>query len=114
MTNFEHYTEQIKEMIAEDIAIKKDDGKIEFCCDADCRNCVFHDGKGPCDDKRKRAWLDDEYVEPPVDWSKVPVDTPISVRNSEDQNWEKDTLQSSKMKRSMLLDMAQQVGAPTA
>ena len=35
-------------------------------------------------------WLDEEYEEPPkpeVDWSKVPVDTLVRVRNSEDDKW---------------------------
>ena len=35
-------------------------------------------------------WLDEEYEEPPkpeTDWSKVPVDTLVRVRNSEDDKW---------------------------
>ena len=32
-------------------------------------------------------WLDEEYEEPEVDWSKVPVDTPILVKNKEHENW---------------------------
>lgn len=35
-------------------------------------------------------WLDEEYTEPPkpkVDWSKVPVDTLVRVRDSEDEEW---------------------------
>ena len=35
-------------------------------------------------------WLDEEYVEPPkpeVDWSKVPVDTLVLVRDSEEEPW---------------------------
>lgn len=31
-------------------------------------------------------WLDEEYKEPEVDWSKVPVDTPILVSTNE-QHW---------------------------
>ena len=30
-----------------------------------------------------------EYEEPEVDWSKVEVDTPILVKNSEDEEWRK-------------------------
>ena len=36
-------------------------------------------------------WLDEEYTEPPkpeVDWGKVPVDTLVRVRDSEDEEWE--------------------------
>ena len=35
-------------------------------------------------------WLDEEYIEPPkpeVDWSNVPVDTLVRVRDREDQEW---------------------------
>ena len=35
-------------------------------------------------------WLDEEYIEPPkseVDWSKVPIDTLVRVRNSKNENW---------------------------
>lgn len=35
-------------------------------------------------------WLDEEYEEPPkpeVDWSKVPVDTLVRVRDGEDEEW---------------------------
>ena len=32
-------------------------------------------------------WLDEEYEEPEVDWSKVPVDTLVRVRDREDEDW---------------------------
>lgn len=35
-------------------------------------------------------WLDEEYTEPPkpeVDWSNVPVDTLVRVRDSESKEW---------------------------
>lgn len=35
-------------------------------------------------------WLDEEYEEPPkpeTDWSKVPVDTLVRVRDREEQEW---------------------------
>lgn len=36
-----------------------------------------------------KKWANSEYIEPPIDWSKVAVDTPILVRNSEEEVWEK-------------------------
>lgn len=38
-----------------------------------------------------QMWLEEEYKEPEpeVDWSKVPVDTPILVRDSENHRWRK-------------------------
>ena len=32
-------------------------------------------------------WLDEEYKEPEVDWSNVPVDALVRVRDSEDEDW---------------------------
>lgn len=32
-------------------------------------------------------WLMEDYEEPEVDWNKVKVDTPILVRNAEDEPW---------------------------
>ena len=35
-------------------------------------------------------WLDEEYEEPPkpeADWSNVPVDTLVRVRDAEDEDW---------------------------
>ena len=34
-------------------------------------------------------WLDEEHIEPEVDWSKVAVDTPILVRDAEGESWRK-------------------------
>ena len=34
-------------------------------------------------------WLLEEYKEPEVDWSKVEVDTPILVRRSDNEEWNK-------------------------
>ncbi len=32
-------------------------------------------------------WFNSEYIETEVDWSKVPVDTPILVRDSKNDKW---------------------------
>lgn len=32
-------------------------------------------------------WLDEEYTEPEVNWSKVTVDTPILVKDFENEEW---------------------------
>lgn len=34
-------------------------------------------------------WLNEEYKEPEIDWSKVPVNTKILVRDSENGEWVK-------------------------
>lgn len=48
-----------------------------FCGDIDCHCC----------NTILDLWLDEEYKEPEVDWVKVPVDTLVRVRDSEDEEW---------------------------
>lgn len=52
----------------------------ELCQRDECEACL----------KLFAFWLDEEYEEPPkpeVDWSKVPVDTLVRVRDNEDDEW---------------------------
>ena len=51
-------------------------GKPMPCEDTDCRECDFN---GRCTERKDAVldWLNAEYQEPPVDWSKVPIDTPV-------------------------------------
>lgn len=37
----------------------------------------------------KKKWANSEYIEPPIDWSKVAVDTPILVRDNSFSEWGK-------------------------
>lgn len=88
MTNREKYAEQIIDMAAKDIKITVDKkGRLSDCFSINCKDCAW----SSCDQCRKkfREWLEQEYVEPAVDWSKVAVDTKILVRNSDDEKWKK-------------------------
>jgi hypothetical protein len=93
MTNREKYAEQILDiaLAGGSVAVDKK-GNICRCADVGCSNCIFvktkTDDNRPCK-KRIKEWSEQEYVEPPVDWSKVPVDTKILVRDSEDEEWKK-------------------------
>lgn len=62
-------------------------GEIRGC--GNCPECDFNDGSNIFHCKKARlAWLRAEAdEEPKVDWSKVPVDTPVYVRDREDQDW---------------------------
>ena len=65
----------------------KFDGEIRGC--GNCPECDFNDGSNtfPCKNARL-VWLQAEADgEPKVDWSKVPMDTPVWVRDREDQDW---------------------------
>ena len=55
------------------------------CRECHCGECDFG-GKKDCKPYLEE-WLFSEYEEPEVDWSKVKVDTPILVREDEDEEW---------------------------
>lgn len=84
MTNKEKYGNEIIDAAVNDIGLK--DGKPVSCFQIRCADCGFYDYDFGCNGKAKE-WLNSEYVEPPVDWSKVAVDTPILVRDSEGGKW---------------------------
>lgn len=91
MTNREKFAEQILDIACGGSKIAVDKATLELapCYKIACKDCLFNfSSVGSCKDARKR-WANSEYVEPPVDWSKVAVDTPILVRNSEEDVWEK-------------------------
>lgn len=91
MTNKEKYAKEILDIACtgDNVAISKSENVIVGCKKLKCSNCAFNPhGKGYCNDAIEK-WANSEYVEPPVDWSKVAVDTPILVRNSEEEAWEK-------------------------
>lgn len=83
MTNREKYMDEI-------LAVQhwgNFNGEIRGC--GNCPECDFNDGSNIFHCKKARlAWLRAEAdEEPKVDWSKVPVDTPVYVRDREDQDW---------------------------
>ena len=90
MTNKEKYGNEIIELAARKFGLKN--GKPVLCTETKCKDCDFCEkDSGLCKGSAYnfREWLNSEYVEPPVDWSKVPVDTPILVRDIESDGWER-------------------------
>ena len=47
-------------------------------CQGDCLSC----------EERLKQWLLEEYVEPEIDWLKVPVNTPVMVRDKDNRAWQ--------------------------
>lgn len=88
MLNKEKYADELMDFIINDKSLAYDirTKTIADCAETPCKFCGFF-CKGDCMEKRK-DWLNSEYVEP-TDWNKVPVDTPILVRDHEDYPWEK-------------------------
>ena len=91
MTNREKFAEQILDIACNGNWMAANKATLEpiTCQELPCKDCLFYVlGKG-CDRNEIKKWANSEYVEPPIDWSKVAVDTPILVRNSEEEVWEK-------------------------
>jgi hypothetical protein len=95
MLNREKYAKEIIEIACNGGNIAVVNGKLENCRKAQCNECNFNGGTIRDCDIKTRKWANSEYVEPiepiepPVDWSKVPVDTPIYVRCRSSDEWEK-------------------------
>ena len=96
MTNREKFAERILDIACsgDSIAVNKVTLEPIRCRGTACKECLFNfNGNEFCIDKRKK-WANSEYVEPPIDWSKVAVDTPILVNDSNDHGWVKRYLQN--------------------
>jgi hypothetical protein len=90
MTNREKYAEQILDIAVTGNSIALDKcGILHKCSVLKCGDCTFGD-LGDCQScyEKVKEWSEKEYVEPPVvDWSKVPVDTKVYVRDSDSAYW---------------------------
>lgn len=85
MTNYEKNKTQLDMYAVADVPWGVDkDGKVCDCYGNSCEDCVF--GETLCPWERLK-WMQEEYKEPEVDWSKVEVDTPILVKNSKKAKW---------------------------
>lgn len=82
MKNREKYAEEIKKNKISHFCsnfIKPYILKSNNCDGMTCEQCRM----------LQLLWLEEEYTEPEVDWSKIAVDTPILVRDYEDDYWHK-------------------------
>ena len=90
MTNKEKYGNKIIELAIDEGVLALKNGEPAPCAKIKCEDCDY--GKSDScggSEYKFREWLNSEYVAPPVDWSKVAVDTPILVRDSEEEAWRK-------------------------
>ena len=101
MTNKEKYGNEIMELAVNNLRLGLRGGKPTLCTKIRCEDCDFNEEStdeckgGACG---FREWFNSEY-KPKVDWSKVAVDTPILVRDSEKVRGKKDILQNSRTER---------------
>lgn len=83
-TNYEHYKKEIDELFAEEVCIGFNvvTNRVCECDDIDtCSECEFDKNGGYGCVNKFAMWLVSEYKDSAenVDWSKVPVDTPVLV-----------------------------------
>ena len=91
MKNREKFEKEIMDIACSghSIAFDKEVNKLTACNKINCSECAFCSSSTTnCLDKIKE-WCESEYVEPEVDWSKVPVDTPVLVRDSTPYTWKR-------------------------
>ena len=94
MTNYERYKSEIEKFAKLNVrfALDKKTRNIICCAGVQCPQCEFYGDKkiGHICDDTKLKWADAEYVESEekeVDWSKVPVNTLILVKDSVKGIW---------------------------
>lgn len=86
MYNFEKYNDIIQS-IDVNFGINKHTKLPTACANMHCQDCIA--GRSTRCIKIVVDWLLSEYIEPPVDWTKVEPDTPILVRIDYSGAWEK-------------------------
>ena len=85
MTNREVYKDKLDALLARIVAVV--DGEPVLCEITNCERCLFQDICGKLEHKKEIInWLNAEYQEPPVDWSKVPIDTPV-LASDDGKKW---------------------------
>ena len=86
MNNYEKYQESIDPILqrGEHIALNKNTKAIVSCRKLDCEDCLFsrrYNWPYDCILNRTK-WLVEEYTKPEIDWSKIPIDTPVLVSDN--------------------------------
>ena len=82
MKNYEKYADEIRAYKSKNFCynfVKPHILKTDNCSDMTCSTCQMI----------QMLWLLEDYEEPEIDWSKVKVDTPVLVKNKENDEWKK-------------------------
>ncbi len=83
MNNYENNKKEIDIIFDKNslVAVDRNTNKLSTCHDLTCEDCLFFRkyNNGTHCTLSCAKWLVSEYEEPKVDWSKVPIDTPVIV-----------------------------------
>lgn len=80
MLNKEKYAKEILDIVCTGLGIAKQNGHLQPCRYTVCSKCDFNTDLDCSEEIQK--WANSEYKEREIDWSKVPVDTPILITYS--------------------------------
>jgi hypothetical protein len=84
--NKEKYAKEIVEIACNGCTVGMRNGILCPCNSiSECGFCDFYDGKTTCE-KVIKEWANSEYKEREIDWSKVPIDTPVYVWDINERN----------------------------
>lgn len=83
MTNYEKYKKETNIIFDMNsiVAVDRGTNRLSTCRNLNCEDCLFfykYNDDTPCTLSSVR-WLFAEYTEPEIDWSKVPIDTPVLI-----------------------------------
>lgn len=91
MLNKEKYAEEIINIAVGHGQLAIVNGEPARYWGGNCQDCIGYNGGAMRDEHRceekVRKWAYGEYVDPPVDWENVKVDTPILVKHPGDKVW---------------------------
>lgn len=95
MQNQKYFEKEILNIAVTGQAVAVHKKRLEpMVCSKDvCKNCLNCGENGKCkkDKEAITRWMNEEYVDPAerVDWSKVAIDTPVLVRDDENDLWKR-------------------------
>lgn len=90
MNNYENNKKEVDIIFGKNslVAVDRNTNKLSTCHDLTCEDCLFFRkyNNGTHCTLSCAKWLVSEYEEPKVDWSKVPVDTPV-LASMDGEKW---------------------------
>ena len=89
MLNKEKYAKEILDIVCSGNDIGKRNGHLYPCANINCSDCEFNKCDTSVCNEEFTKWANSEYKEPEIDWSKVPVDTPIYVWDSDSNTYKR-------------------------
>lgn len=82
MKNKDVFAKEIIDIACKGGSLSKIKGVLCECNTDNCYKCDFQSMFTACNSKINK-WAESEYIQKEIDWSKVPVDTPVFSENGE-------------------------------